>query len=335
MLKIDGDTLKNSLTTIKSITESKAIQSKEKFDFKSFEVENHSSKVAAVDGSNHSIPGVNFVIAALRSGYLIYQNGEIAEEKISKIRLETLVNSNDDNLGFLKLYKEYFFDLTGEFPEDYLEFEKAAERLRTIMEWKNISELVEQLGRGDIIIFDGSFISGAISTNKLFFETLVSKAKDKGISLMGLSKDTSLSIDSVPIPSILRDAAKVQAKNKNWYVYIEEEDTYFVKFTKEKDLIFRFDVVYPDDMSVEEVLSKVGAYAFSTRTLGYPFPMQRIHDEVRISQMDKENCFSVLKNTWINQSNPQNSEELRKVISEFNELFFNYHKQLDVMSSGR
>jgi hypothetical protein len=332
LFSIDETTLNHSLATIRSLTDSKTTQSKEKYEFKSFEIANHESKLAAVDGSNHNISGVNFIIAALRAGYLIYQDGELIEDNISKIRLETLINSNG-NIGYQKIYKDYYYELTGEVPEEHLEFDKVSERLRTIMEWKYITDLVNKLEKGDIIIFDGSLISGAISTNHLYFETLVSKAKDRGISLVGLSKDTSLSINDVPIPSILREAAKEQAKYQNWYVSIE--DTYFVKFTRDIDLIFRFDVVYPDETTIEEILSKLGAYAFSTRTLGYPYPMQRIHDEVRISQLDKDNCFSMLKNQWIQKSNSQNSQELRKVISEFNELFFNYHKQLDLISSGR
>lgn len=335
MLTFDEVSLGNSISAIKSMTISKRVNAKKPFNFKPFEVSNHLSKVAAVDGSNHAIVGVNFVIAALRSGYLIYQDGELVEDSISKIKLETLINSNDENIGFLKLYKDYFYDLTGEIPEDYLEFDKAAERLRTIMEWKNISNLVEKMGAGDVIVFDGSFISGAISTNKLFFETLVSKAKDKGISLVGLSKDTSLSIENVPIPNILRNAAKEQLIENNWYVEIPEEETYFVKFTREVDLIFRVDVVHPDEFTLEEVLSKVGAYAFSDLMIGYPYPMQRIHDEVRISQMDKEICFEFFKHEWIKNSDPKNSEELMNVIAEFDELFFNYHKQLDIISSGR
>lgn len=318
---------------MKVLTDSKSIRSKDEYDFNSFLIKNHDFKLAAVDGSNHSISGINFVVAALRAGYLIYQNGNLIEDNISKILLETLINTGDKEQGYLKVYREYYRELTSEIPEEYLEFEKASERLRTIMEWKYISELVGKLSYGDVIIFDGSLISGAISTNHLFYETLISRAKDKGISLIGLSKDTSLSIENVPIPSILREAAKTQANHKNWYVSIE--DTYFVKFTKEVDLIFRFDVVHPESIAIEDVLSRVGAYAFSTKTLGYPYPMQRIHDEVRISKMDIDNCFSLLKNKWISNFNPKNSEEFKRRISEFNELFFNYHKQLDVMSSGR
>ncbi|MFP3725676.1 DNA double-strand break repair nuclease NurA [Priestia filamentosa] len=335
MITLDEMSLGNSILTIKNMTDSKRTNSKKDYNFKHFKIQNHMSKIAAVDGSNHAIPGVNFVIAALRSGYLIYQDGELIEEHISKIKLETLINSNDTQAGFLKVYKDYFYSLTGEIPEEYLEFDKAAERLRSIMEWKNISDLVESLDRGDIVVFDGSFISGAISTNRLFFETLVSKAKDKGISLVGLSKDTSLSVDNVPIPSLLREAAKNQSISKNWYVEIPEEDTYFVNFTKESDLIFRVDIVHPDEEELETVLSKVGAYAFSDLMIGYLYPMQRIHDEVRISEMDKQICFEILKHQWIANSNPKNTEELMDVISEFDELFFNYHKQLDIISSGR
>ena len=333
MIEIDNESFNESISIIRSITKSQQKQSENNFDFKSFVIKNHNHKIAAVDGSNFNIPAVNFVIATLRTGYLIYQNENIIEKNISPIKIETLLNTTDSEIGYLRKYKDYYYNLTKEIPEDFLEFDKAAERIRTLMEWSNINELIDKLGHGDIIIFDGSLISGAITTNHLFYETLVSKSKDKGITLIGLSKDTTLSLDNVPIPTILREAAKTQAFNRNWYVELEE--TFFVRFSKKSDLIFRMDIVHPDSIKIEDVFSEIGAYVYSKKTFGYPFPMQRIHDEVRISKLHRDSCFSILRSDWLKQGKPSNSEEMMDLIKEFDRLFFNYHKQLDIISSGR
>lgn len=354
--------LQKSLGTLQKMSRSKLINSNKKINFHSFKAKNHSHGVAAVDGSNISIGGVSFAIAALRAGSLIYRDGKVekSQKNISPIKVEVLVNSNSKKNGYLKVYKDFYKEVIGELPGDFIDFDKAAERLRTLMEWKTISELVHTLPKGDIIIFDGSLISGSISTNKDYFDNLVTLAKDRGISLVGLSKDTSLMEDDVPVPSLLREASKTQCPNSNWYVEwevkkaeeegveenngeeVELEDevtsnkeektkfdtgeTYFVKFTRMKELIFRMDAVYPEDTNIEEVLSKIGAYCFDTATLGYPYPMQQIHDEVRISRMDKDQIFAALKSDWVKQKGN---------MKDFEELFFNYHDQLDVISSGR
>lgn len=360
MLNIDLSSLRKSLGTLQQMSRSKFTKSNKQIDFHSFKAKNHSYGIAAVDGSNISIGGVSFAIAALRAGSLIYRDGKIekSQKNISPIKVEVLVNSDSKKNGYLKVYKEFYKEVIGELPGDFIDFDKAAERLRTLMEWKTISELVHTLPKGDIIIFDGSLISGSISTNKDYFDNLVTLAKDRGISLVGLSKDTSLMEDDVPVPSLLREASKVQCPNSNWYVewevkkaeedvVVEEENddevneetskvdkvveidigqTYFVKFTRMKELIFRMDAVYPDDTNIEEVLSKIGAYCFDTATLGYPYPMQQIHDEVRISRMDKDQIFAALKTDWVKQKGN---------MKDFEELFFNYHDQLDIISSGR
>lgn len=349
VFSIDEQSLNNSLSFIEKMTkasENKEINADQDFVFTPFQINNHSNKIAAVDGSNNGILGVNFLIGMLRAGHLIYHEGKLVEESISPIKMETLINSNGDE-GYYDIYQKYFYELTKEYPDNQIEFDKVAERLRTLMEWKYISNLIDDLGYGDVIIFDGSLISGAISTNHLFYSDLVSKARSNGVTLMGLSKDTSLSIDNVPIPVVLKEIAKNENIDTNWFVRVELEDesevakeknpeeTYFVKFSKNKDLIFRCDVVYPVEFEFEDVISKVAAYSYDVRTFGYPFPMQRIHDRVRISELEKEQSFIILKNRWLKNQKTSNSLEIQEAIVKFEKMFSIYHNQLDIISSGR
>lgn len=335
MFKLDMNSLKNSLNNIQEITLSKNEQSNQKFEFKPFKAKNSSSIIAAIDGSNHNIQGLNFTLTNLRTGYLLYKEGKLLKENIDSIKMEILINSNDPQIGYKQKYRQYYKELTSELPEEHIEIDKAPDRLRTLMEWGKISHLIENvLNKDDIIIFDGSLISGAISTNHLFFEELKTKANEKGISLVGLSKDSGLSINNAPISLILSKAAKKQCPKSNWYVQfdlkenenVENQETYFIKFTKRQDLIFRFDVFYPTHSNAEDIISKISAYCFDTQTLGYPYPMQKIHDSVRISDLEKEQCFFALKTEWTKE---------KMTGEEFDSLFFNYHKQLDIISHGR
>lgn len=349
MGKIDSKSLNESIHALQTLSKSRNLKSKSDFEFKRFTVGNEVCKVAAVDGSNNNIAGINMAVTVMRSGFLIYQNGEVVKESISPLIIETLINTPNPNIGFMKKYKDYFYNLTNMATNSLLEYEKAPERLRTILEWSDINRLTEELEKGDVIIFDGSLISGTISTSREFYDLVVERAKEKGVALVGLSKDTSLTMDSVPIPSILKDASLRQGFNENWYTKINLRDvenaseetikqikeTYFVKFVKEKPYIFRVDMVIPDNTTLEQVLSKIGVYAFSKRNLGYPRPMQKIHDKVRISHLEKEQCFNFMKRQWLKRQNPSNEYEYKRCIKEFNEMFFNFHDALDVVSNGR
>lgn len=323
LLKINMSSLHGAISDLKQVLTDSEEHSSKEYAFHTFVSKNHPYRLAAVDGSHHNLHGTNFVFSTLRAGYLVYREGKLFEEQIDSITTELIMN-NDSSNGFLMKHEEYYHRITGEIPNSKLEFDKATERIRSLMEWEKIKDLIDLLGENDMIIFDGSFISGKISTNHEFFEELKRKAIAKGISLIGFSKDTSLSIDSAPIPVVLQQAAATQFPGKNWYV--EYEDSYFVKFSKTKDLIFRLDVILPDHLDIEELLCRLGAYCFDHATLGYPYPMQKIHDSVRISEMERDYCYEVFKSECLKANVPY---------ALFDKMFSIYHDQLDKLSFGR
>ena len=268
---------------------------------------------------------MNFIFSTLRAGYEIYQNNELFERDIDHILVEFIANNNDPKVGFGAKYEKYYQEIVENLPEKYPEFEKTPERIRTLLEWNKLKKLVKILGRGDIIVFDGALISGTITTNHEFFNGLAQQAKDNGITLVGLSKDTSLSIDSAPVPIVLLESSAEFHPNKNWYVEYKP-GTYFIRFTKRVPQVFRMDVVHPKDVGIEEILAKISSYCFDPATLGYPYPMQNIHDSVRIDEMQKQECFEIFKKEYIKAGMPAHL---------FDEMFNIYHDQLDIISWGR
>lgn len=324
MVNVDLRSVHSALNDMKRLANDRKTHSHTSFSFQSFQAENHNHIIAAIDGSNHNIRGMNFVFSTLRAGYLLFQKGKVIKTAIDPIKVEFIMNNELEDVGFQYKHEYYFHNITGEIPVGRLEFDKVTERIRTLLEWEKVKYLIQTLKRGDIIIFDGSLISGEISTSHEFVNQLSQIAMDKGIALVGLSKDTSLSMDTAPVPIVLQKAAKEQHPNKNWFV--QYEDTYFVRFSKVKDLIFRFDVVLPPDITIETLLSRIGAYCYDPGTLGYPYPMQKIHDSVRISELERDYCFDIFKKECQKSNLPNDLVE---------QIFSIYHNQLDKISFGR
>lgn len=286
-----------------------------------FKAKNHKHILAAVDGSHHSIKGKSFVFSAVNSGYQLFQGKELIDTKVSRTKIEVLTKDN-----YKERHQDYYINVTGQNPQKNLDFEKSTERIRTLLEWDKVKYLISTLSEGDIILFDGSMISGVISTNKSFFRDLCRQAREKGIILAGLSKDTSLLKDNVPIPMILAGQMKKQNITSNWHFYYEEEKTFFVKFRKHINLIFRLDLILPKEVSAEEAIKLIASYCYNNGNLGYPYPLQWIHDQVRISEKQFLSCLTDFKN-----------ECRKRGISKafIDELFTIYHDQLDIMSYGR
>lgn len=323
--KIDKDSIKEALKDFKHILNDGKEHAKRKYEFQSFKARNDSVTLAAIDGSNNSKKGQNFTFSTIRVGYELFKDGKKMESIIDPITVELLANNKDPNIGFQYKYERYYQQVVKDLPERYPDFEKTPERIRTLLEWDKLQYLIDHLSKDDIIIFDGSLISGTITTNHQFFHALEVKAKEKGIALIGLSKDTSLSIDSAPVTMVLQESSLEFHPNKNWYVEYTP-GTYFVKFTKQKQLIFRLDIVLPEHLHIEDVLSRIAAYSFDPVTLGYPYPMQSIHDSVRISEMEREECFLAFRDEYRKAGLPERMLET---------VFDIYHDQLDVISWGR
>lgn len=324
VFNVDHSSLEQAFKSAQKVVQDNEKNSQQDFLFHSFQVENHPHVLAAIDGSNHNIRGTNFVFSTLRTGFHLFEKGKCVSSKIEPIIVEFVMNNEDKDVGYGYIHERYYHRITGEIPSGKLDFDKVTERIRTLLEWEKVSLLIEELDKGDIIIFDGSLISGEISTSHEFYDGLEARAMEKGIALVGLSKDTSLSIDAASLPSVLHDSSKLHHPNKNWLV--SYEDTHFVKFSKFKDLIFRIDAIVPEHLTLVDIVSWVGSYCFDQMLFGYPYPMQKIHDSVRISEAERDHAFGLFKQTCIRGGIHPHT---------FDKMFSIYHDKLDIKSFGR
>ncbi|HDR8321373.1 DNA double-strand break repair nuclease NurA [Bacillus luti] len=324
MYEINMSAFQRSVTAFRQTITEALKRSEDDFPFTEFLIENHPGTVAVIDGSNHNIQGKNFVLTLLRVGHLLFQRGVIVNEHVDPITMEFITNNDAYPMGYKHKYQEYFSKVADGVYTGRIEFEKITDRLRSIMEWQKVKKLIEQLNKNDIILFDGSLLSGEITLNQTFYEQIVHHAKAKGVILVGLSKDTSLSIGSAPAPLVLLRASKRTHAFKNWLVRFE--DTWFVRFTQDEDIVFRLDIEAPEGISDEQVVKWIGSYALFDNMLGFPYPAQFIHDYVRIDKATKQQCFEQFQDMCLEQGMSQ---------AEVDEMFAIYHETMDAHSLGR
>jgi hypothetical protein len=325
LIQLDSQSFENAVMRLSTIQKQiKHPENAIEFLFESFEPKKHSQKVAAIDGSHHGIKGIDFVLLALRAGVHIYQEGKLIKSDIDPVKIEIILNSSHMTMGYDTVYESYYQGLVGELPNQSVDREKVPERIRTLLEWTKVKKMVEELGEGDIVVFDGSLISGAISTNHDFVHTLTEEAKRKKIALVGLSKDSGLMMGVAPLSLLLANAARNQHPGKNWMV--SYKDSYFIQFNAERPMVFRMDCILPEGSTPQDLVEKLAAYAYDPACLGYPFPMQHIHDSVRIDRMQMQDCVERLQAEF---------QKIHAGIVDFKQLFETYHQQLDQISWGR
>lgn len=324
MVQFNAASLQTSIAAFRQTVRDTYEHSSEDFPFQEFLIDNHPGTLAVIDGSNYNIRGRNFVLSCLRAGHLLFQRGVEVFASSDPIVMEFITNNDSYPMGYKHKYQQYFSRITTGDYTGRIEFEKITDRLRSIMEWERVKELIETLEKHDIILFDGSLLSGEITLNDTFYNTIVSRAKEKGIILIGLSKDTSMSIGSAPAPLVLLQASQRTHANKNWMV--RHEDTWFVKFTQDENTVFRLDVEVPEGVMEEQALQWVGSYALFKFMLGFAYPAQFIHEHVKISEGMKQICFEEFQNLCLEQGMSQH---------ELNTMFAIYHDTMDVHARGQ
>jgi len=261
--------------------------------FKCFE-ERRCKRVAAIDGSSCDIlDGEFFIIGGRRVGYVIADDKKILERKIGEIKVDFLSKESSLIQGT-------------KIPENPHEIN---EMLREMEEHLMAREAIKKLGKGDVLLMDGS-----LEFSSKIMEENFEMARRKGIHVVGISKKSGLAIKNVSIINWVKRNGDKLFVNKRWY-YPFSEGRYIVKFHPLSRFIFRVDMHEENEQVLREISSLCNDVCF----LGYPYPLADVHNNVVIKSHD---CLAI-------------KTRLQKMVIEsgfsmddWETLFFDYHEYL-------
>ncbi|MHC4753306.1 MAG: DNA double-strand break repair nuclease NurA [Planctomycetota bacterium] len=294
--------------------------------FHTFEPTEDLFKLAAVDGGSQRIlNGGSFIIGAYRAGSLVFHGNDLLNFEPSpgvKVRSISFENRKE-------LYSTIFQDLIGESPSDYpRELSLMLQRLRTFEEWSVAKQLIDQLEKDDIILVDGS-LKASINKLDILFQYIMTRALEKGIHFVGVSKRSTLRFNHAPlIRYVKRKGDELFSPNQTWYCEIPDEKghhqmfgkRYIVKFHPKSLFVFRTDINRLDDTPPGDVFAKIAQYCSDATYLGYPYPLAHIHNKVVINRPIIEDINYRLESIALEHGVSQ---------SNWDDLFEDFHRILD------
>jgi hypothetical protein len=267
----------------------------DELEFHEFEPKDGSS-VAAVDGSSvMAEPYGGIKIAVIRAGYVLYDGGERTKKNISGIEIHRMDFRNSAGI-----YEEKYREILGDEPPKLGETDPnyVMQRLRTLEEFRYMFKALDELKEGDILLIDGA-LRGDRHTPDRGMALLSEMAQDRGISLVGISKDSGIMHNGLPfVPQVYR-IAEERLPGKRWYARVlrrtspGKEEIFVVKFNPCSEHAFRTDIVSLE--TAAEVLGKVSQYASDIAYIGYPYPLADAHNEVIIRRGTAEDIGYLLE----------------------------------------
>ncbi len=281
--------------------------------FKKFEGKSK-AKGAAIDGSSLKIlDGHFFIIGSRRVGYVVADENGITDRRIWNTDMEAL-SKYDAKEAFKEKYENFMQNPPPKIPESV---EEANDAIRGLEEHVAAREAMGKLGKGDIIMMDGSlqgseYLSDVIEENCRI-------ALEKGLHLVGVCKRSDLYTKKLPVLSwVKRRGDKIFGKERWYYPLSEEKGIYIAKFHPVSKFSFRVDI-NPMEKDVEEIMGKIAVFSNDVSYLGYPYPLAVIHREVVLTSEDGMYFRRVLREMALKSG---------YTIDDWEELFFDYHEYL-------
>jgi len=241
------------------------------------------SAVAAVDGSSVMVePYGGIKIAVIRAGYVVYERGERIGRNVSDMQVYRMDFRNSSDI-YAEKYREILDAETPELGETDPNY--VMQRLRTLEEFRYMFMALEELKEGDILLIDGA-LRGDRHTPDRGMALLSEMAQDRGVSLVGISKDSGIMHNGLPFVPQVDRLAEERFPRKRWYAKVlrrtspGKEEIFVAKFNPYGEHAFRTDIISLE--TVSEVLGKVSWYASDIAYVGYPYPLADAHNEVII-----------------------------------------------------
>lgn len=251
--------------------------------------------VAAVDGGSATVvKGRSFRIAVYRVGAVSYKHERRIDQKKFPLKLQIISRANAQ-----QLYNSAYDDLVGESPSETPAMEKMLDRLRLFSEWKMAQAVLDELSEGDILLLDGS-LKASIAPPYQFVLKFCQKANDKGVSLVGVSKTSTLYWgDRAPlIPAVIKRGEKF-CPGLKWFCRISDEALhttssnyfgriYVARLKASSGFGFRIDVNRFGPPNEDEVFSSLSWLSGDPAFPGYPYPLAAAHSVARITLSEVE-----------------------------------------------
>ncbi len=272
--------------------------------FTAFKENSGICKIGAVDGSSTIVlRGPSFIVGTYKSASMVFRGHELAATSITQ-PIPILISKHNLN----DLYSSIFSDFVGERPEKKVrDLELALQRIRVIEEMKMVSKLVDDMDKGSIILVDGSLRS-TITRLDAFMEATFKGALEKDLSIVGISKSSSLSLGNTAIVPLVQYEAKRSMGNRMWCFDVGKRfhgalhghqshlfgSVNIVKFNPYSNFVFRADVL-TNEKDKTNILRKIAAYCRDPSYLGYPYPLALVHNKVTITRGWAEDLHNRMK----------------------------------------
>lgn len=239
-----------------------------------------------------------FVTAKKEDGDIHYHTGLFPKEKAYE---RMLPNEQDLNLNS--------WDRTIMAGNKRAPIERVASATRRFAEWKLAKEATLQvLDEGDIIVRDGT-LQTTVTNEANYAENLYEKAKQKKVTVTGVSKTSRLYTDSGnSLVTVIRRLGEQHYPAKRWYYYpvvvIEHPDhqaeLFYVKFHPQAEYVFRFEIYREQarEMSQVEKESILAMLADNARDItfpGYPYGLIDADRFSRIRSDEVDHHIAMLK----------------------------------------
>jgi len=280
-------------------------------------------KIAFIDGGNCEI----FSSSSAAVHFIrIYFNIFSGQKKVKSSKIEFYSAVFPKIINQKIVYKTKLFPLDDSFipfmPEEKdLEFEamdatlrdgifmtdisKAASIARQFAEWAIIDLVLQNLDANDIIIRDGSLITG-VTNEAAYFENAYRKLRKKEIHLGGLVKKTTLlTTTGKNFLSVMKERGNKLVPNSSWYYYPladislpEPAEMSIIKLHPRSDFVFRFERIKGHG-SMKDILSHIAENSSDYRFPGYPYGLIDADRSARVSEAERKfhkTLFPVFEN---------------------------------------
>jgi len=149
------------------------------------------------------------------------------------------------------------------------------------------TKMIDELTKGDVIVLDG-LISPHYTGEGILVEQLLTKAKQKSVSVIGFAKTTRLMTES---GSSAMDALAQCSPGGCWrYSHNQGKkiNTHFVRLHDSSKHVFRIEVPGFCEENIDNILSNLKAISKDPIFLGYPYGLIAVDRLARVSNREKQ-----------------------------------------------